>query len=229
VAKVWASIPVKQFRFAKRRLAALMSDTDRAQLAAVMFADVLRALATSRHVDDVVVVTKEPEAVAIAERFGATCIDEEGDDLSGAVAQAARYLSANGVKTMLMLPGDVPLVTGAEIDRFVATRARAPSMSIIADLGQDGTNGLLLSPPDLMEFHFGPGSFAAHKAAAERVGAGIHEIRLSGFSLDIDNDEDLRRLMTYEIESSTLDFLCDSGVASRIPPRHNDEQLKASS
>ena len=53
-----------------------------------------------------------------------------------------------------------------------------------------GTNALLLSPPDVIDFCFGGDSKAAHLAAARAAGARV-EVLDGPLTLDIDTPEDL--------------------------------------
>ena len=53
-----------------------------------------------------------------------------------------------------------------------------------------GTNALALRPPDVIDFAFGIGSRAAHRAAAELVGAIYVEVE-GPLSIDLDTPDDL--------------------------------------
>lgn len=218
---MWVVVPVKPFALAKRRLGAVLADAERADLARIMLHDLLTVLAQSRRVSGVLLVSREPGVVAFAERFGAAQLQEAVPGLSNAVDQGAAHLAARGETAMLMIPSDVPLATTAEIDALIAEHFGAPCVSIVSDLEGVGTNAIAVSPPDLMPFRFGKQSYFVHRAAAEALGARVRTPRVSGLALDIDTPEDLRRLLTYEMETETLAFLCDHNVASRIMPRHN--------
>jgi 2-phospho-L-lactate guanylyltransferase len=54
-----------------------------------------------------------------------------------------------------------------------------------------GTNALLIQPPGLIPFAFGPGSFAAHCAAARAAGVEPVIYRSATIALDLDTPEDL--------------------------------------
>ena len=55
----------------------------------------------------------------------------------------------------------------------MAAGTGAPLVVIAAADARDGTNALLLSPPDIIEPHFGPGSLEAHLRAARDAGATV--------------------------------------------------------
>ncbi len=54
-----------------------------------------------------------------------------------------------------------------------------------------GTNALLVCPPGLIPFAFGPDSFAAHVAAARAAGVEPVIYRSATVALDLDTPEDL--------------------------------------
>ena len=71
---------------------------------------------------------------------------------------------------MLTLPGDIPLVTAAEIERLLAAHRPAPSFTIAPSHDEQGSNAIIMSPPDAVTLRFGDDSFFPHLAAAEARG-----------------------------------------------------------
>jgi 2-phospho-L-lactate guanylyltransferase len=61
---------------------------------------------------------------------------------------------------------------------------------LVTDRAGDGTNALLLAPPDAIPFRFGPGSRAAHAAASKSAGAAYVEVA-GPLDLDLDTPDDL--------------------------------------
>jgi 2-phospho-L-lactate guanylyltransferase len=220
-------VPVKSFDMAKRRLASVLSEAERRELARIMLIDLLGMLVQVANASGVLVISREPAAEALAAAHGAEFIPEEGQGLCAAVMQGAQYVAARGEPSMLMIPSDVPLASAAEIDRLILSHPAAPAVSIVSDLEGVGTNAIACSPPDFMPFLFGARSYAAHCQQAEARGARVNTLRLSGLSLDVDTPEDLRRLLTYETETETLAFLCDHAVAPRLVPRHSVQRVNA--
>lgn len=219
--RMWAVVPIKQFSIAKMRLAAILDEAQRVQLARAMFRDVLGALDRCDAVCGIVVVSKEPDARPIAAEFGAHFVVEQGNDLSLAVSQGGRHVTAAGGSAMLCIHGDVPLVTAGEIGELIAAQGDRRGLTLVADRDGTGTNGLAVSPIDLMPFSYGRDSFEAHTETARMLGVGIRTLELEGLSLDIDTSEDIRTLMTYDRKTATLEFLRRVDVVSRLPPRHN--------
>lgn len=218
---MWAVVPVKRFSSAKTRLAPLLSEAERESLAQAMLNDVLHAIGQAGRVAGVVVVSHEARAKYAAERAGGLYLEESESGLSIAIRQAAAWLATHGQRELLMIPGDVPLVSAGEIDRLVEAHHGSPAVTIVPDRERDGTNALGLSPPDAIEFAFGAGSFSRHRAAAEAAGITPQVLESPGFALDIDHPVDLQALLSYDSETETLAYLSDSGIARRVLPRRN--------
>jgi 2-phospho-L-lactate guanylyltransferase len=191
-ADIWAVVPVKDTGAAKTRLAAAVPAELRQGLALAMLEDVLAALVEAPGLAGVLLVTIDPAARDLAARYGARCItDGARDGHTGAVTAAARRLTADGHGAMLTLPGDIPLVTAAEIERLIAAHRPAPSFTIAPSHDKMGSNAILMSPPDAVPLRFGDDSFFPHLAAAEKHGIAPSVVRLPGIALDIDNPADL--------------------------------------
>ena len=115
-----AVVPVKGIDAAKSRLAPGYPPEFRRGLAQAMLEDVLVALCAATGLAGVVVVTVDPLARELAERYGARIFDDGArDGHTGAVMAAARRLAAEGRTGMLTLPGDIPLITADEVSRLL--------------------------------------------------------------------------------------------------------------
>ena len=124
---LWAVVPVKERVSAKERLAPMLRPESRQALALAMLEDVLAALTATPGIAGLVVVTVDDEAGRLAAGYGARLIEAGArDGHTGAVTAAARLLAAEGSAGMLTLPGDIPLVTPAEIASVLAAHPPAP-------------------------------------------------------------------------------------------------------
>ena len=165
---LWAVVPVKEQASAKERLSPMLRPETRQALALAMFEDVLAALTATPGVAGLLVVTVDPEAGRLAASYGARLIEVGArDGHTGAVTAAARLLAAEQRSGMLTLPGDIPLVTAAEIARLLAAHLPAPSFTIVPSHDERGSNAILMSPPNAVKLRFGENSFFPHLAAAE--------------------------------------------------------------
>lgn len=188
-------IPVKEFGEAKKRLAPHFSSADRATLAEAMCEDFFEVVAAVRCVERVFVVSKEAGALSRAQRRGWEIIRElRQNSESDSVDAASQYCAAQGVKALLRLPIDLPLVERQDIEAVFEVLGPAPAAVLIPSSDGTGTNALLRTPPGLFPSHFGPNSFALHLAEVERRGASACVLRNARLELDIDELEDLRKL-----------------------------------
>jgi 2-phospho-L-lactate guanylyltransferase len=193
---LWAVVPVKERASAKERLAPMLPPEVRQALALAMLEDVLEALSATPGIAGLLVVTVDPEARLMAARYGGRPIETGArDGHTGAVAAAARLLAAEGRPGMLTLPGDIPLVTPAEIAQLLVVHLPAPSFTIVPSHDEQGSNAIACSPPDAVPLRFGENSFYPHLQAAEARGIRPTVLHLPGIALDIDNPEDVVSFM----------------------------------
>jgi 2-phospho-L-lactate/phosphoenolpyruvate guanylyltransferase len=189
---IWAVVPVKDTAAAKQRLAPALPSHLRQELALAMLEDVLAAVVDVRGLTGLVLVTTDKAALRLAGRYGARCWAEgAADGHTGAVTAAARRLARQGRGGMLTLPGDIPLVSATEIERLLAAHGPAPAFTIAPSHDEQGSNAVLMSPPDAVPLRFGDDSFFPHLAAAEACGIAPVVLHLPGIALDIDNPVDL--------------------------------------
>ena len=159
-------------------------------------------------------VSRDPEAAAIARRHGCRVLPEAANrGQSAAVAAGAAALGTAGI---IAIPGDVPLVEPSEIEAVLAAHGQAPAVTIVPSRDGRGTNGLACSPPDAIPFHFGDDSFRRHLAEARHRGIEPRVLRLPGLALDIDTAEDVRALLDRPAHTRAQRFLDDRGVAARL-------------
>lgn len=192
---VWAALPVKGFTGPKQRLGALLSPAQRAAVAAAMLEDVLAALAGAQ-LAGIMVNTPDPAAADLARRYGARVVTEQASEgHTGAVDGMRRILLREGQRAMLALPGDIPLVTSAELNAVVASAGDGRSLVIAPAHDELGSNAVLCTPPDVMPLRFGDDSYFPHMVTARRHGLDPVIVRAPGLGLDIDHPADLRALL----------------------------------
>lgn len=182
----WALIPIKTLSQGKGRLAGALLPAERQRLIRKMLDRVLAALTASRLVEGIAIVT--PECRALARNV--TLLPDHGAGLNGSIADAAHTLAARGATELLVLHGDLPLVSRAEIDELV-TRGRRTGLALAPDRGRQGTNAIYLKPGTGFEFRFGAHSFASHQAEAARCGLTPGVVELPGLAFDVDEAPDL--------------------------------------
>jgi 2-phospho-L-lactate guanylyltransferase len=209
---IWAVIPVKDTGHAKQRLAAALPQAQRTALALAMLEDVLDALAGVRGLAGIILVTADPAARDLAQRYGAQIsTDHATEGHTGAVMGAARRLAARG-DAMLTIPGDVPLATSAEIERVIAAHQRGHRFVIVPARDELGSNTILAAPADVVPLRFGDDSYFPHLAASRAIGIEPESVKLPGIGLDIDTPEDLAAFMAKPSRTRARTLLDTIGV-----------------
>ena len=190
-----ALVPVRSITDAKGRLARRLDAARREQLALAMLADMLAALGAARLVDRICVVSSDRLLLASALAQGAEVIEEgEPSGLNAAVAMAGGRLEAGGVKRLLTIPGDVPLICPQEVDLLFASDPSLHPVVVVPSASGTGTNGLLTSPPTVIGSRFEGASLEAHLGACREAGFEALVVKMDGFELDVDTPRDLESL-----------------------------------
>jgi 2-phospho-L-lactate guanylyltransferase len=212
VTACWAIVPVKRLAMAKTRLSGALSPAERCKLSVAMLSDVLDALRGTAGMAGTVVVTSDEAAAELASRYGASVVAEPADAALESRLQAAAAVRAGivaarlrGARHVLYLPGDVPLVEPAVLERVLA--AGHQGGSIVRALRDDGTNALLCDARHPVEFDFGPGSCTRHRRAAGERGVTLQLVDEPALALDIDVPEDLARLRSASPRGETARWL----------------------
>ena len=217
----WAIVPVKPFKQAKSRLSGVLQPDQREALAQHLFRQCLQLLLSVKQFSGVLVVSRDSKALAIAHDYHAHTIQESGEpELNPALTRAAQILLVRNVQSIFVMPADLPFVTLDDIEQILHLGRFFQSAVIVPDSIQNGTNGLMLTPPDLIPFAFGVGSFARHKAMIEATGASLqiyHSVRM-GLDLDMPSDLERYQAMTTTREVPILDLSAIKRDSDNIAP-----------
>ena len=197
---IFALLPVKAPHLAKQRLSAVLMPAAREALARAMYEEIIAKLRAARGIDCIVVATSDEATAAHARRSGALVFEEREQHSHSRSADAAvRWAMDLGATTVVLLPIDVPLATPAEIESLAA--AARPGVLIVPSADGSGTNALVLTPPDAIATHFGPGSFRRHFEEAQARGLTVQVLRPPGLVFDVDTPEDLAELRRAQCPS----------------------------
>jgi 2-phospho-L-lactate/phosphoenolpyruvate guanylyltransferase len=187
-------IPCKSLSEGKSRLAPVLAPAERQALCARLLRGALALALALRPVDRVWVITPDPAARAIAGDFGVGAIDDGGLGLNEALRQGLAGLvgEIGDVATALILPIDLPYATADAVSRALMGDA---DVTLAPDEVRRGTNLLYLGSRALhaFRFAFGPDSFAAHQAWAQREGFRVDIIDDPRLAFDVDRPEDYER------------------------------------
>lgn len=207
-------IPVKMLDSAKMRLSSALAPDARRKLSLAMLEDVLRA---TEWLQPRVVVTKDPDAEAVAIANGCILCADPGSGLNDAIDQATAMMAGLGADSLLVLPSDVPMATRADIEALVS----ATSAVSIARSTDGGTNGLFRVPFDAIDAAFGPNSAEAHARSARAKGLDAIVLDLQSLATDIDDLDALAVLAVRGPQTQSgryaASILSDPGLAAEGP------------
>jgi len=211
-------LPVKNLRNAKNRLACVLTPEERLGLAQAMLADTVRAVQGVRYAAKVFVISDYQPALDVAVENGWEILREDRQiSESESVDAASRICEERGVRSLLRLPIDLPLIQPGDIDELLAIDCHSPTMAIVPSRDGTGTNALLRTPPTLFPSHFGEGSFAKHLAEAKQARAEIFARRNPRLEMDVDDESDLRALLEYDLRATaTGRWLRETGLDARF-------------
>jgi 2-phospho-L-lactate guanylyltransferase len=115
--------------------------------------------------------------------------------MNAAVAAGLGAAIERHAGTALVLPGDIPLISADDLRALVEAAGFAPRAVVVAaSRDGEGTNALLLRPPNVIAPAFGPPSLSRHIEAGLAAGA-LTLVRSDlGLSLDVDTPADLAAL-----------------------------------
>jgi 2-phospho-L-lactate/phosphoenolpyruvate guanylyltransferase len=213
-----AVLPVKRFDDAKQRLDRTLNAGTRRALAEAMVSDVLHGLRRAQHVDKVIVVTGEHGAEALARAYDAESIPDDDRGHSHAARSGVDWALERDYDRVLLVPGDCPALDPNEVDELIAGGMSGPDVVIVPDRHGEGTNALLLAPPDAIAPSFGPGSRARHEQAAQAAGARWRIAEPRSLVLDVDTAEDLAALRAA-LDARTGGAAHTRGLLARLDRR----------
>jgi 2-phospho-L-lactate/phosphoenolpyruvate guanylyltransferase len=194
-------IPVKNLGSAKQRLAAVLDQAARTELAQAMLLDELEAIASWSERPAVALVTSDPFACDLAHNFGFEILpDTANRSETDAIEMATQVCVARGVDHTLVIPGDIPLIQSQELEAIFSSAPEQGSVLVTAADGR-GTNAAYRRPADLFPLRFGNDSFKPHLAAARATQKPCVVLSLPGIALDIDNPHELRQLASLPGET----------------------------
>lgn len=185
-----ALIPVKTLHEAKSRLAAYLTQSQRAQLVLDMLHHVIDVLQESNALEKVAVVSPDPYVLACAQAWGAQALLEEQHGHNPALSAAAQHEIATGATALLTISADLPLLRASDVENMIEQSRR---YTIVLAPSQDGTgtNALLARPPLAVPYVFGPHSLQRYINEAKQRNIAHVLYSSIGTALDIDTVHDL--------------------------------------
>ena len=209
LSSVHVVVPLRGIDSGKSRLGQALDAEERGALVLGLLARTLEVLAAWPHAQRVYLVTGDAATAEQARRAqpALTVTTEPLDGGLNAALRAARdAANESGATAVLMLPADLPLLDTAALDRLLdgadAALAAGKGHALVVVAPADargGTNALLISPPSLIDPHFGETSLEAHLRAAAEADATVQLVIDPALGFDLDTPDDLERLDTSTV------------------------------
>ena len=189
-------VPIKNTASAKQRLASVLDQPLRTELAQAMLTDVLTTLHGWKNRRKVGIVTSDPFATRLAAEYQFEVIpDPDNPGETGAIEMATRICVEHGEESTLVIPADIPLIESWELEEIYKHAPAEGSVLVPAGDGR-GTNAALRRPANLFPLRFGNDSFKPHHAVAQATGKPCVVLNLPGIAVDVDNPPDLQQLLS---------------------------------
>ncbi len=217
-----ALVPLKDLVLAKSRLSSVLTGLERGLLAQAMVEDVLAVLSSHQDIAGITLVSDDPGANRLAEQHGADCWSERSlgcRGLNPLIQCASERLLALGEEPLIVLHGDLPLLSSEDISIVVETQQRLNGLIVGCDTKGEGTNLLAFNAVSRPHFCFGIESCSKHVASAKSSGIPVQIVKRSGIGLDVDEAPDLRRIMEQlhsNTASSTAHLLHNTELGKRV-------------
>jgi 2-phospho-L-lactate guanylyltransferase len=202
-----ALIPVKSLITAKSRLAPSLSQHQREKLVMDMLHHVLYVLLDSELFEQVSVVSSDDQVLEQAYIWGAQAITEEQHGHNQALHAAALREKTEGVSTLLTISADLPLLTTQEIRCFFE-QSRQHEVVLAPSRDGTGTNAILVHPPLIVPYVFGPDSLQSYIEAARQRHLRYSTYQSIGLAFDIDTIDDLDEVEVQNNKRKEIVYGC---------------------
>lgn len=196
---ITAIVPIRGFHEGKTRLEDVLTEADRFKLIQSMASNVVNALDKASIIDRVVIVTKDHQVVDYFEtHFNSEkisgLIEKPSDDLNSALEGAIASLDSNTNDKVLLMHGDLPLISPEAVEFFVRHH-EAGLLINPCHLGL-GTNAIVMNVSKRVPLQFGEGSFQKHLVSADSLEMSTRIVSIPAIAIDMDTKSDWVTLQT---------------------------------
>ena len=196
-------VPMKPAYEGKSRLADVLDADGRAALSLHLLQHVL---SVASHVAgaETWVIGGDAWVQQVATLESAIWQQDPGGGLNDALGHAMRMAFAAGAPAILVLPGDLGLLTLGDLEELVSLSGGFRKTVLARAAADGGTNALLVPRGLLVGPSFGPDSFQRHFDEAQRADVPVEISQAPGFAFDLDTPQDLAAYLAArpELESA---------------------------
>ena len=155
-----------------------------------------------------------PAPESLAQEFGFGVIEDlRNESETAAIEMATAWCEERGYDTTVVIPGDIPLVTSAELNA-VLDAAPAEGALFVPAYDRRGSNCVVRRPANLIPLRFGNDSFLPHCEAVRQTGKPLVILEFPGIGLDIDQPHELDLLLQRDGDTHAQRLLRAWGYAS---------------
>jgi len=206
--KLYSITPVRILRKGKSRLSSILSPSQREHLSKKMLCEVLSKIRDSKTTEEMLVVSPDEEVMKIARDYGAYGIKEEEEcGVNIAVRKGVEYAIQNRADAVMVLPADLPRLNTEDLVNLVAEVEEDPTVVMTPSNRLDGTNALLMKPPEVMQVHYDQDSFRSHVLEAIKQNVRLKTVLRNGLMSDLDDGIDLTEFLKSDRSSEVKTYL----------------------
>ena len=190
---------------AKSRLSHVLGPATRQQLFFAMARHVISTVRRVQRVERTLVVTPSPSVCSFAIDMGCEVIMQKNNSgTAEAFEVGVQHARSLGAQALLLLSGDLPLLTPEAIDDLLAAAWAPDAVAIAPDTTETGTNAMALGSKAKLPMCFGHESYQRHVEAAHSRGLTVSVVRRAELATDIDEEAHLRQFSRWILSDPSI-------------------------
>ncbi len=211
--EIVAIIPVRFLPYTKHRLAQRFDATQRRLLVHSMLEDVLNAIHQSKLITRSTILTSDDNFIATYPNLDLDLQRSEIHGINQELTTFINLLSRKGTRHVLIILGDLPLLTGVVLDDLIWSGLQSDRPVIAQDWKGRGTNLLFFTHPLTFRLQFGENSCEKHMEELQSKGFNPIIYHAMETALDIDDEAaigQLEKLARFDVKvqnTRTYQFL----------------------
>ena len=216
-----AVVALKTLSQSKRRLSAVLNDSQRCDLVEAMARDVLSCLMAHPEIDTVHAVCGDGWSRSAFPEGSLMVWREAEKQEDGLIAAYEMIAAKTAAERLLFIHADLPFLGQEDLSALIAA-SRDHHAVLSPDFTETGTNAVLRWRHQSLPLCFGEDSFARHQQAAKAAETPWRVVRASGVARDVDEPDDLGRLDGNDprLGGATARWSEDAGVNVLLSATH---------